>query len=118
MALTMLPFILYFVAGLFTGYHVYTLMLAAYGAPSSPLELISLLGSFCLLIAAYLSLFKPYAASRVAFVAALAIWCFYGPAIASLVRRQHGKPVTVSQQMLPLTVGRIGSLRLPPRAGF
>jgi hypothetical protein len=114
----MLPFILYFVTGLVTGFHVYTLMLAAYGAPTSALEIISLLGSFCLMIAAYLSLFKPYASSRVALLAVLAIWCFYGPAIASLVRRQHGKPVTVSQQMLPLTVGRIGSLRLPPRAGF
>jgi len=83
----MLPFVLYFVTAVVTGYHVYTLLsLAVYGAPFNPLELVSIFGSFCLLIAAYLSLFRPYAAARLALIAALAIWCFYGPAIAKIVR--------------------------------
>jgi uncharacterized membrane protein len=112
----MLPFLLYFVTGLVTGYHVYTLMFAAYGAPTSPLEFISLLGSFCLVIAAYLSLFKPYAASRVALLAALAIWCFYGPAIAGRVRTRRGKPVALLQRRVSLDVGTSNSLWLPPRA--
>ena len=114
----MLTFILYFVTGLVTGYHVFTLMFAAYGAPTRPLELIALLGSFCLVIAAYLSLFKPDAASRVALVAALAIWCFYGPAIASRVRKRSGKPVAVLQRTLSLDVGTSNSLWLPPRFEF
>jgi hypothetical protein len=83
----MLPFCLYFVAGLITGFHVYSLLaLAAYGVPVSPLELLSFLGSLSLIIAAYISLFKPYAAARVALVACLVMWSFYAPAI---VRSLH-----------------------------
>jgi hypothetical protein len=83
----MFPFFLYFAASVITGFHVYTLLaLAVYGAPANPLELVSLLGSLCLLIAAYISLFKPNAAARLALIACLAIWCFYGPAIAKSVR--------------------------------
>ncbi|MGD0506881.1 MAG: hypothetical protein ABSA27_03740 [Terriglobales bacterium] len=82
----MIPFFLYLAAGAVTGFHVYTLlMLAVLGAPVSPLELVSLVGSLCLIVAAYLSLFKPHAAARLALLAALAIWCFYGPAIARTV---------------------------------
>jgi len=87
----MLPFCLYFVASVITGFHVYTLLaLAVYGAPSNSLELVSLLGSLCLLIAAYVSLFKPYTAARLALIACLAIWCFYGPAIAKSIRPKLG----------------------------
>lgn len=87
----MLPFFLYLVTGVVTGFHVYNLVwLAAYGAPFNPLELVSLLGSLCLSIAAYISLFKPAAAAKLALLAALAIWCFYGPAIANVVRTRHG----------------------------
>jgi hypothetical protein len=83
----MLPFFLYFIAAAITGLHVYTLLaLAAYGVPFDPLELLSLLGSLCLLLAAYISLFKPHAAARLALLACLTIWSFYGPAIAKLVR--------------------------------
>ena len=88
----MLPFCLYFVAGVVTGYHVYTLLaLTVYGAPFNPLELISLLGSLCLVIAAYLSLYKPYAAARLALLASLVIWGFYGPAIAKSIRTKFDK---------------------------
>jgi len=81
-----LPFCLYFLAGALTGFHVYTLLaLTVYGAPFNALELVSLLGSLCLLIAAYVSLIRPYAAARVALLASLAIWCFYGPAIAKSI---------------------------------
>lgn len=77
----MLPFFLYFVAGVVTGFHVYSLLaLTVLGVPSHPLEFVSLLGSLCLIIAAYLSLFKPHAAARLALLASLAIWMFYGPA--------------------------------------
>jgi hypothetical protein len=83
----MLPFFLYFAAGVLTGFHVYTLLaLTVLGVPMNALELISLLGSFCLMLAAYLSLFKPGAAAKIALLACLAMWCFYGPAIAKTVR--------------------------------
>jgi hypothetical protein len=88
----MLPFCLYFVAGVITGFHVYTLViLTVYGAPFNPFEFVSLLGSLCLLVAAYVSLFRPYAAARLALLASLAIWCFYGPAIAKSIRTKLGK---------------------------
>jgi hypothetical protein len=80
--LDMIPFFLYLAAGSVTGFHVYTLLtLAVLGVPVDPLELVSLVGSLCLIVAAYLSLFKPHAAARLALLASLAIWCFYGPAI-------------------------------------
>jgi hypothetical protein len=93
----MLPFCLYFVVGVITGFHVYTLLaLAVYGTPSNPLELVALLGSLCLLVAAYISLFKPRGAARLALLASLAIWCFYGPAIAKSIRTQGDKRSSVS----------------------
>jgi hypothetical protein len=93
----MLPFWLYFVAGVVTGFHVCTLLaMTVYGVPFNPLELVSLLGSLGLVIAASISLFKPYAAARVALVASLLIWSFYGPAIARLVRMKIDKHVVVS----------------------
>ncbi len=114
----MLPFLLYFSVGAVTGYHVYTLLLfAVYGAPFNPLELVSLLGSLCLFVAAYLSLFRPYAAGRLALIACLAIWCFYGPAIARTVRTRLGKPVAVSNLSLQIdlrTEALKGRLRTLP----
>lgn len=83
----MLPFFLYLIAGALTGFQVYALIaLGAYGAPVSPLEFLSLFGSLVLIVAAYLSLWKPRVAARVALLAALTIWCFYAPASLSAVR--------------------------------
>jgi hypothetical protein len=93
----MLPFIIYFVTAVVTGFHLYTLLsLAVYGVPINPLQLIALLGSLCLLIAAYVSLFRPLAAARLALIALLVIWCFYGPAIARTVRNS-----VLNQMVLP-----------------
>jgi hypothetical protein len=101
MIVDMLPFCLYFLASIVTGFHVYNLLAPAiYGAPSNPLELVSLLGSLALLIAAYISLFKPHAAAKVALIACLAIWCFYGPAIAKSVRTKFGKHSSVLSSQL------------------
>ena len=98
----MLPFFLYFVTGIVTGFHVYTLLsLSVYGAPFNPLELVSLLGSLGLVIAACLSLFRPFAAGRLALVAALAIWCFYGPAVAKIVGTRIGAANIVREISLP-----------------
>ncbi len=94
----MLPFILYFVTAMLTGYHLYALMsLVVYGVPVNPLELVGFLGSAGLLIAAYVSLFRPRAGGRVALIACLALWCFYAPAIANFVRARLHKPAAVSE---------------------
>ncbi len=86
----MLPFLLYLIAGVLTGFQVYALVaLGAYGAPVSPLELLSLFGSLVLIVTAYVSLWNPRLAARVALLAALLIWCFYAPATLHAVRTWH-----------------------------
>jgi hypothetical protein len=93
----MLPFCLYFVTGVVTGFHVYTLLvLTVYGVPLNPLELISLLGSLLLLISAGISLFRPHAAARVALIACLFIWSFYGPATVNFLRIKFHEHKVVS----------------------
>lgn len=83
----MFPFVLYFVASLITAYHMYALLsVVLYGVPINFLELIALLGSLGLLIAAYVSLFRPRVAARIALIACLLMWCFYAPAIGNFVR--------------------------------
>jgi hypothetical protein len=98
----MLPFALYFVTAVVTGFHAYVLLsFVVYGVPLNPLELVSFLGSLCLFIAAYVSLFRPRAAARVALIACLAMWCFYAPALANLVRAKFARPKATSQLASP-----------------
>jgi hypothetical protein len=100
----MLTFFLYLITGVITGFHLYTLLsFAVYGVPVNPLELVAFLGSFGLVIAAYLSLFRPHAAARLALIACLLMWSFYAPAIANRVRARLGKPVAVSEIIFPST---------------
>jgi hypothetical protein len=103
----MLPFFLYFTTGVITGFHIYTLLsLVVYGVPFDPLEAVALLGSLCLLVAAYVSLFWPYAAAKIALIAVLGIWSFYGPAIAKVVRTGSGKRGLASEVYCPKLPGR------------
>lgn len=98
----MLPFLLYFITGAITGFHIYALLsLVVYGAPFDPLEAVALLGSLGLMVAAYVSLFRPYAAAKIALIAALAIWSFYGPAIAKVARTRSGKRALTSEAYCP-----------------
>ena len=114
----MLPFILYFVTAVVTGFHLYTLLsLAVYGVPINPLELIALLGSFCLLIAAYVSLFRPSAAAKLALIAALILWSFYAPAIAKAVRTRLNPRSTKSQLILPRSLCRNLELTVISKSG-
>jgi hypothetical protein len=69
------------------------------------------LGSFCLLTAAYISLFRPRGAAKLALVAALALWCFYGPAIAKVVRTRLEKRSVLSQATLRQPDGWATALR-------
>ena len=79
----MFPFLLFATTGLTTGYQVYRLLMLAalWGAPTSPLQYVSFLGSFALLGAAVLSLFRYRIAVQFALVFAFVIWLFYGPAL-------------------------------------
>jgi hypothetical protein len=105
----MFPFLLYFVTAVVTGFHLYTLLsLVVLGVPINPLEVVALLGSLCLLIAAYISLFKPHAAAKLALVATLAIWSFYGPAIANAVRTRLEQR-TKSSHVIPLQGASVDS---------
>jgi hypothetical protein len=98
----MLPFVIYFVTAIVTGVHLLTLLsLAAYGVTVSPFELLAVLGSFLTLIAAYVSLSRPYAAARIALLAAILMWSFYGPAIATYVRGRLAKRSVLSEVALP-----------------
>jgi hypothetical protein len=98
----MLPFVIYFVTAIVTGVHLLTLLsLAAYGVTVSPFELLAVLGSFLILIAAYVSLSRPYAAARIALLAAILMWSFYGPAIATNVRGRLAKRSVLSEVALP-----------------
>lgn len=101
----MLPFAIYFVTGIITGYHLYALIsFALYGAPFNLLELLALLGSLCLLIASYISLFRPYAAARVALIACIVMWSFYGPAMAKIVRAKSIQARIVPAKIVPAQI--------------
>jgi len=86
----MLPFVLYAATGVVTAFHLYYLLvLAAFGVPQNPWEIVSLLLSLCILGCAYLYLYKPVLASRIVLIATLGMWFFYGPAIVSTARAGH-----------------------------
>jgi len=73
---------LYLVTGVVTGFHVfYLMMLAIWGAPISPLQYVSMMGSAGLLVASVVAVFKPRLASEIALAGAIAIWSFYIPAL-------------------------------------
>jgi hypothetical protein len=100
----MLPFFLYLFAGAITGFHICTLLLATMnGGPVNSLPVIALFGSFCLLIAAYVSLYRPQAAAKIALIAALAMWSFYGPAIANVIRAKLARRSVLSQVTIQQT---------------
>lgn len=89
----MFPFILYLVTGFISGIYIYSLLsLTLYTAGFNALELLALMGCLCLIIAAYVSLARPREGARIALIAALMIWCFFGPAIAKTVHRSSEKP--------------------------
>ena len=110
----MLPFLLYSSCAIVTGFHMYTLLsFSLQGAPFNPLEVISLLGSVGLLIAAYISLYRPAAGARVALIAALVIWVFYAPAIATSVRKRFTAAPAVVSGLIPRSEVNQRLLRQP-----
>jgi hypothetical protein len=83
----MLPFAIYLITALLTGFHVYSLLsLAVYGVPATLLEPASLVGSVWLLAAAYVSLFRARVGAKIALPSSLLAWCFYAPALLGTMR--------------------------------
>lgn len=78
----MFPLLLYLLSGLATGWQVLrAVRWAVWGRPVHPLEVVSLLGSLILIVAAVTSPFRPRRAAWLALVGALACWTFYVPAL-------------------------------------
>ncbi len=77
-----LAVLLYALTAIATGVQIwYLLMSSIWGAPTSPLQYIALIGSIVLLIAAVMSHWK-HRASAVASAGGLVLlWLFYGPAL-------------------------------------
>jgi hypothetical protein len=95
----MVPFLLYLSTGIITLIPVwYQLSWAVWGAPISPLEFVSLLGSILFVVAAFTSLSDRRSAARRASIAAVAVWSFYLPAIVTTVN------IHSSDQELTLSV--------------
>jgi hypothetical protein len=93
------PFALYLITGIATAAPViYALSWAVWGASIFATEYISLLGSTVLAVSAFISLINRRAAARIALFGVLAIWSFYLPAIAGVVRMK------LSDQRLTLHV--------------
>lgn len=102
----MLPFLVYFAAGAVTAFHVYVLVGIAKAL--NGLEFVSLLGSFCLAVSSYISLFKQRFGAKVALIASLAAWCFYAPGIAAAAKagwyRQVSDPRIATSAYLAVTL--------------
>lgn len=81
-----MAFLLYLLTAIITALPVlFTLGWAVWGAPVSVWQYVSLLGSCLLVLAAFVSVTRRRIAARIAVVAVAAIWCFYLPAVASVV---------------------------------
>jgi hypothetical protein len=72
---------LYLITGLvMTAQTYWLLMWAIWGAPTSFIEYVALLGGLCLLLAAILSIWLKRLSAWLAFASILMMWCFYLPA--------------------------------------
>jgi len=95
----MLSFVLYLSTGIITAIPVwYAVSWGVWGRPTSTLEIISLLGSLVLIIAAFKSLSNRALAARMASIAVLGVWACYGTSIITEAR------IRSSDQELSLSV--------------
>jgi hypothetical protein len=95
----MLSFVLYLLTGIITAIPVWNAVSWGFwGRPTSTLEIISLLGSLVLIIAAFKSLSNRALAARMACIAVLAVWPCYSTSIITEAR------IRSSDQELSLSV--------------
>ena len=82
-----MTFLLYLLTAIMTALPVlFMLRWAIWGAPTSVWQYVSLLGSCLLVLAGFVSVSHRRVAARIAVVAVAAIWSFYLPVVASVVR--------------------------------
>jgi hypothetical protein len=99
----MLATILYPATAFATAAQVYWLLAwGIWGAPTSPLQYVSICGSLALLIAGLVSKWKRRAAEFTAVGASLVIWCFYAPALIHTLAAWPTK-VTVQAGLIAFT---------------
>jgi hypothetical protein len=87
-----LPFALFLITGVLTAAHVYYLLSwAVWGAPTHPLQFVSLLGSMLLVLAAFVALFNLRISRKLATIGLVAIWPFYAWGVFSFVKTNISK---------------------------
>ena len=78
---------LYVLTALATGAQVYWLLAwGIWGAPTSPLQYVSVCGSLALFVGGILAKWRPRATAFTAMGASVAMWCFYAPALIHSIR--------------------------------
>ena len=93
----MLSFVLYLSTGIITAIPVWYAISWGVWGPTSTLEIISLLGSLVLIIAAFKSLSNRALAARMACIAVLAVWPCYGMSFLTEARiRSSDQELTLS----------------------
>jgi len=100
-----------------TGAQVYWLLAwGIWGAPTSPLQYVSICGSVALLVAGSLAKWAPRSTAFTTMGASVAMWCFYAPALIHTIRAlPHG--ITLRSSLTDLLMTQIDSkcLLLPAR---
>jgi len=92
----MLETALYVFTAFVTAAQVYWLLAwGIWGAPTSPLQYISICGSFALFVAGVLAKWRPRVTAFTALAASIAMWCFYAPA---LIHTLHSLPTSMTLQ--------------------
>jgi len=87
---------LYVLTALATGAQVYWLLAwGIWGAPTSPLQYVSICGSLALFVAGILAKWRPQETAFTAIGASVAIWCFYAPAVIHTI---HSLPTNMTMQ--------------------
>ena len=81
------PCLLYLTTGILSGGEIYsTVIWGIWGRPTHPTELIALIGSLVLIVAAFRSLWSPKRAAWFALFATLTQWVYFGPSVNWLFR--------------------------------
>lgn len=97
----MLETALYVLTAVVTGAQVYWLLAwGIWGAPTSPLQYVSICGSLALLVAGVLAKWRPRATAVMAMSATIAMWCFYAPAMIHTI---HSLPASMTTQSSLMT---------------
>ena len=86
----MVSFVIYLIAGLTTGWQVFQLIMwAIWGAPTSPIQFVVLVGSWGLNLPGILAFKRKKASLIMAVFGLLGLWSFYVPVIYQTLHPAH-----------------------------